>query len=227
MMRRLVGAVAAAGTAVLFSVSPGLAAGGYTLSGDATLVPGHNSPTGVQLRSAGAGYGAITFAVPAGTTFADIQTLAADYMITAGDCGGGSPRFSIETASGNAFVYFGPAPNYTGCTTGSWQSSGNLAASGFVDTSQLGGTFYDTWQSADAAFGSLQVTAIDLVVDAGWKFGTQTVVFDNVDINGTIYTFESAATCKDSGWQAYGGTFKNQGDCVSFFATGGKNAPAG
>jgi hypothetical protein len=29
--------------------------------------------------------------------------------------------------------------------------------------------------------------------------------------------------CKDNGWQALG--FKNQGDCVSFFATGGKNQP--
>jgi hypothetical protein len=32
--------------------------------------------------------------------------------------------------------------------------------------------------------------------------------------------------CKNGGWQAYG-VFKNQGDCVSFVATGGKNPPAG
>lgn len=31
--------------------------------------------------------------------------------------------------------------------------------------------------------------------------------------------------CKDGGWQTMGG-FKNQGDCVSFFATGGKNQPS-
>ena len=31
--------------------------------------------------------------------------------------------------------------------------------------------------------------------------------------------------CKDGGWQSYG-IFKNQGDCVSFVATGGKNPPA-
>lgn len=29
--------------------------------------------------------------------------------------------------------------------------------------------------------------------------------------------------CKNGGWQSTG--FKNQGDCVSFFATGGKNPP--
>jgi hypothetical protein len=31
--------------------------------------------------------------------------------------------------------------------------------------------------------------------------------------------------CMKSGWQSFG-LFKNQGDCVSFLATGGKN-PAG
>jgi len=32
--------------------------------------------------------------------------------------------------------------------------------------------------------------------------------------------------CKKGGWRTYG-VFKNQGDCVSFVATGGKNPPAG
>jgi hypothetical protein len=32
--------------------------------------------------------------------------------------------------------------------------------------------------------------------------------------------------CKDGGWQAFG-VFKNQGDCVSFVETGGKNPPTG
>lgn len=32
--------------------------------------------------------------------------------------------------------------------------------------------------------------------------------------------------CKNGGWQSFPG-FKNQGDCVSFVATGGKNPPAG
>jgi hypothetical protein len=30
--------------------------------------------------------------------------------------------------------------------------------------------------------------------------------------------------CKSSGWKTYG-VFKNQGDCVSFVATKGKNQP--
>jgi hypothetical protein len=32
--------------------------------------------------------------------------------------------------------------------------------------------------------------------------------------------------CKRGGWESFG-VFKNQGDCVSYFATGGKNPPAG
>ena len=36
----------------------------------------------------------------------------------------------------------------------------------------------------------------------------------------------SKEECKKGGWQTFG-VFKNQGDCVSFVATGGKNPPAG
>jgi hypothetical protein len=31
--------------------------------------------------------------------------------------------------------------------------------------------------------------------------------------------------CKNGGWRNYGTTFKNQGQCVSFVATGGKHHP--
>ena len=32
-------------------------------------------------------------------------------------------------------------------------------------------------------------------------------------------------TCKSGGWSAFG-VFKNQGDCVSYFASRGRNGPA-
>ncbi len=35
----------------------------------------------------------------------------------------------------------------------------------------------------------------------------------------------SKDNCKNDGWKTYGSTFKNQGDCVSFVATNGKNQP--
>jgi hypothetical protein len=33
--------------------------------------------------------------------------------------------------------------------------------------------------------------------------------------------------CKHGAWKSFGTMFKNQGDCVSFFATHGKNPPGG
>jgi hypothetical protein len=210
------------------------ASSGFTLFGDAQLVsPGHNSPTGVQLRSSttiAPGYGGIDFSVASGTTFGSISNLGTDYMFTAAGCGGGAPRFQINVDGVNAFVYIGPPPSYTGCPMNVWTSSGNLAApSGFVDTSQLpGGAFYDTFAAADAKYGTHAVTGIQLVIDADWFFpsGTQTVVVDNVMINDTTYTFESKESCKDGGWENFTsapGPFKNQGQCVSFFAGGDKN----
>ena len=232
MVRRLVLALSAAITAVLFTSSLGLAAA-FTLFGDATFVPGHNSPTGVQIRSSTSispGFGGITFPLPVGATFNQLQTLGTDFMVTQGDCGIGSPRFSIEFSSGaNAFVYLGPPPNFTHCGTG-WQTTGNLlSGANTIDTSQLAGTFYDSFAHAYATYGSMTIKAVDLVVDAGFAFagGTQTVVVDNVNVNGTIFTFESKDSCKDGGWQTFTsspGPFKNQGDCVSFFATGGRNS---
>jgi Flp pilus assembly pilin Flp len=41
---------------------------------------------------------------------------------------------------------------------------------------------------------------------------------------------KSADDCKNDGWKTFytsAGSFKNQGDCVSWLATDGKNAPAG
>ena len=50
--------------------------------------------------------------------------------------------------------------------------------------------------------------------------------------NRTTFDFEleepkptNREQCKNGGWQSYGTSFKNQGDCVSFVATQGKNEP--
>ena len=124
----------------VFPVTITAAAGGYSLFGDAILVPpGSGSPMAVQLASDATvppGYGGVDFAVPTGTTFADLQTLSTDFNVTDDDCGGGSPRFQInvDTGSGikNIFAYIGPQPNYTGCIPNTWTNSGDL-----LDTSRL------------------------------------------------------------------------------------------
>jgi hypothetical protein len=230
VISRSFAAMTAVGLGLAVSAIPVVAANNYTLFGDATLVhPGNNSPTAVQLRSSTLvtpGYGGIDFSVPSGMTFGQINALGTDYNFTEASCGLGAPRFSISIGSANVFVYIGPPPNYTGCASNTWVSTGNLVApASFVDTSQLGGTFYDTFAAAEVKYGSDVVTGIQLVTDAGFAFsgGTQTVLIDNVMINDTTYTFESKESCKDGGWQAFTtspGPFKNQGDCVSHFVSG-------
>ena len=37
----------------------------------------------------------------------------------------------------------------------------------------------------------------------------------------------SVDDCKHNGWRDYGDMFKNQGDCVSFVVTDGRNEPDG
>jgi hypothetical protein len=216
--------------------STAVAADGYTLYGDATPVhPGRSSDTAIQLRSVGTSFGGIDFDTAAGMTLNQLQNLSTDYMFTAGSCGGGSPRFQINVDGKNIFVYIGPPPNYTLCPANIWLNTGDLLETAlFVDTSQLpGGTFYDTWAGALAKYGTHAVTGIQLTADGGWSQagGTQTVQVDNVMINTTTYTFEEVVSsdkerCKKGGWQDFTsapGPFKNQGDCVSYFATGGKN----
>jgi hypothetical protein len=218
--------------------------GGYHLFGDAMLVSGGNPGMAAQLRSIGTGpqtatFGGVDFDTPTTLTIAQLNVLATDYKFTSNTCGGGSPRFQINVGGANIFVYIGPAPNYTGCATNTWESTGDLlTATSRVDTSQLpGGSQNDTWGEAQARYGSLLVTGIQLVADGGWFFGglggTQTVLVDNVNVNGTIYTFDAVVVdprdkedCKNGGWEDFTsspGPFKNQGDCVSYFATGGKN----
>lgn len=227
--------------------STAVAAGSYNLFGTAVEVhPGHNSDTAIQLSSVGfLTSGGINFdetsVAPPVTTLSTLQHLSTDYMFTAGSCGGGSPRFQINVNAPagvkNIHVYIGPPPNYTGCAAGVWLNTGDLLELAlFVDTSQLpGGTFYDTWASALAKYGTWTVPGIQLVADAGWAVtgGTQTVQVDNVMINTTVFTFESDVVdpsdkekCKKGGWRDFTsspGPFKNQGDCVSYFATGGRN----
>lgn len=86
-----------------------------------------------------------------------------------------------------------------------------------------------TYAEALANLGSQTVTGIQLVVDGGWSTPpVQTVQVDNLVFDSTTFTFEPTTkdACKDGGWINFTfppGPFKNQGNCVSYFATGGKH----
>jgi hypothetical protein len=219
-------------------VIPALAAMGFTLFGSATFIsPGNASNRAVSLISdataSPAVYSGIDFSVPSGLTINDLNTLSTDYNFTAASCSTGSPRFGIVLAgfpSATIFVYIGPPPNYTGCPPNVWTNTGNLLTpASLVDTSQLpGGTFYDPYASAQALYSGEQITDIFLVSDNGpgsGGLGSQTVLIDNTNVNGTLYDYEftSKDDCKDGGWKNFvssPGPFKNQGQCVSHFANG-------
>lgn len=211
----------------------------YSLFGDASLIsPGNNSVTAARLNSEGSlpdpTYGGVNLSIPEGLTFANFDTLSADYYITAGDCGGGSPRFQVNVkdpnkgnASKNIVADIGPLPNYTGCTTNTWVNSGNLLDSTkLIDTSQVGGTFYDSYSTALANYGTYEVTGIQLVVDGAWAVSptVQTILVDNIVVNNSTATFESANSCKNDRWRSplMPQVFKNQGECVSYYAKGGQ-----
>jgi hypothetical protein len=208
---------------------------GYTLFGNASITsPGRNSPTGAKLTSEGTTYSGIDFAVTPGLTFADYEKLSFDYKFTAGSCGGGTPRFQIQvvspdqSTSGTIWVYLGDYPNYTNCQENVWLNSGDLLETGkYVETSDVVGHYeLLPYSAAQSTFGSWEITGIQLVVDGGWKFeGGQNVLTDNVMINTTTFTFESANSCKNGGFLNFTsapGPFSNQGQCVSYFAKGGQ-----
>ena len=73
-----------------------------------------------------------------------------------------------------------------------------------------------------SASAQLQPGVNELTFD-DWDFGNP----EGVDYFATVtYTpLATADQCKKGGWQDFG-VFKNQGDCVSYVATGGTNPPA-
>jgi hypothetical protein len=222
--------------ALVLTTSPSFAAGSSpTLFGDATF-----NASGVQLISSTSlphGYSGIDFTLPAGTTLSSLTDIEATFQMTAGDCGGGSPRFTAYSGSTPLVnLYFGPYPNYTLCGT-AVQSTGNLTLLRVDSTPMnvpvpVGGTFYDSWSHAGTLAGSTPVTDIAVIVDADWFVNPQTAQLFSVTLNGVTYNLAAPATkdqCKDGGWASFinPGAFKNQGDCVSFVATQGKNGPNG
>ncbi|MGH2970953.1 MAG: hypothetical protein ACRDNM_05280 [Gaiellaceae bacterium] len=178
----------AANTAAAAGITSSLFGGATQENSDVKLV------SDLTNTSTADDFSGIAFTLPAGTTFASLMKLSTEFNPTVGGCGGGSPRFSLKLASGkNVFVYFGPSPNFTGCTLNSWQSTGNLIGNndvGRYDTSQVqAGTQSNTYSGTLALIGSQDVTEIDLVADSGWFFNpkTQTVLVRNVNIDGQTF----------------------------------------
>lgn len=132
----------------------------------------------------------LTFTPSTTMTFPDVTNLSADYTFAMGNCQGGSLRWTVTFDIGNddntvpgeedpdprandrsIFIYYGGYPNFTDCTTGPNNQSGvNMIGLTDLryDTSQIGGTFYDSYANALTLAGTLPIAGITLALDSGW-----------------------------------------------------------
>lgn len=135
----------------------------------------------------------VSFTPDPGITFNDITNLSTDYAFTLGNCNGGALRWSVRvSATQSVFIYYGDAPNFTNCTTNSQSGTNMIGLSDLrYDTSQVGGTFYDTYANAQALVGTENVIRVSLVLDGGWA-GNQRATISNTTVNDNSYDFVSA-----------------------------------
>jgi len=140
-------------------------------------------------------------------TVADLLTLSADYKMTTGTFGGGSPRFTLEDASGigTAYIYWGTP------TGGGSFSDPNAGSVGLVSTGNLVATsdirVYDnnfngdgassnfglTWTQFVANNGNVNLGDVYLDLDGGWSMeGGQQMLVNNFTVNNQVFTAEVA-----------------------------------
>lgn len=139
-----------------------------------------------------------TRAIAPGTKIGDLEALSFAAFYETGGCGGGSPRLQLGIdrdgdgiRDGNVFVYGGPAPSYTGCATGAWETYDLLSGARF-DASQIGGAYSSTQAQADAAAGAThQIVSATLAWDSSWMSGLESsrIYFDDLTV-GTLELVE-------------------------------------
>ncbi len=120
---------------------------------------------------------------------------------------GESPVQTLTANSLNTFTLTSPIAVQPGDLLGMWESNANcnvltggvVEYTTFVPQPPVGATFTPTnSQTSDLNISAVLSAALPTTKDE----------------------------CKNGGWQSFD-VFKNQGDCVSFVATGGTNPPAG
>ena len=212
----------------LIAVAAGVIALAFASTAAAALVPGVFDPgnTGCVTSTFANGVLHLAKNCPTSTNAAagaDITGLegqtfvsASFTLASASQCQGGSPRFDVVTSNGLF---------YLGCNN-------------VIPTTNADGTVTYTFDAASLAAGGNQVSfptgtiqAVDMLIDVQ---GTADV--SAITVNGILQvpapTGPTGPTskdqCKKGGWKNFTNpSFKNQGDCVSFVATGGKNPPNG
>jgi hypothetical protein len=134
-------------------------------------------------------YSVLSFSPTLPTLVSQITTLKANYAFATGNCHGGSLRWSVATAAGNLFIYYGSLPNFTDCTTVSQSGLNMIGMSDLrYDTGQFtGGSSYDTYSHAMSLIGNQTVKYVALVIESGWG-GDQIVTLTSGTVNDDTWT---------------------------------------
>src|SRR5678815_2468545 len=103
-------------------------------------------------------------------------------------------RWSVRvSATQSVFIYYGDYPNFTNCTTPT-QSGANMInlADLRYDTSQVGGTFYDSYAHALSLVGGMAIVRASLVLDSGWV-GDQVLTLTSATVSSNTFVPSSGA----------------------------------
>jgi hypothetical protein len=134
---------------------------------------------------------------------------------------------SGETPTGTASFSPSQFGTFTGPVT-CLHVDGNAATLNFVVIGDPSGPHVFTFTVIDSSSGDRFVSNVDK--RAPTDCSPLDSAPDLIDPGGDIVVVDAQPLpiikdeCKNGGWRAFG-VFKNQGDCVSFVATGGKNLP--
>ena len=140
----------------------------------------------------------------------------------------GSISQTIDTTIGNtytvAFLLSGNPDGPPALKTLDVSATGGTTGSYSHDTT---GSDLTTMVWTPETYTFLATSATTTITFASTTSGPWGPALDNVVVTETVPTKDE---CKDGGWQSMidnaGNSFKNQGDCVSYFATKGKNLGA-
>lgn len=192
-------------------------AGLFTTYGDATYTAGPASdPVVLQLTSdpTGIGYAGLEYKVTSGTlTLNTLTQLSADYEMTTGTFGGGSPRFTIfDQSLKSGYIYFGTpvgGGTFTDPTPGQFANTGNYADPASTDARVAlngfggvgNGNTYETYAQAQAQVGNTSISYITLDLDGGFTPALeQIMITDHFTINGDVFNAGAAAAPEPSTW---------------------------
>lgn len=108
-------------------------------------------------------------------------------------------------------------------------TSMDAANAGITDNGFVGYTSTDTYSGGDWVYIDDGGHANQWTTKGWWHPALFPFFQDDLAFQASFSSPlpTSKAQCKNGGWKNFGTTFKNQGDCVSFVASGGKNPPSG